>query len=308
MKIKKIIVLFVLISQFFIGSSQNTFDVFNFSTRYGFPQSYTETYDADARELGTFLNFSIGIPITENTIWYNSLNHFYFNVDGDPAIPITQANPIKLNGFILRTGLYQKFGKGKGIQLLFAPRLMTDFENADSKSFQLGGVFLYENVFSRDLTMSFGAMYNQDFFGPYLVPLVNLNWILSDKWYIKGMLPITLKVNYMVTDNLTAGFSHFGMLTSYKLGGEHYKGDYIERQCIDLSLFVRQRITGNLFVEGKVGRTFGRGYTQYAEDQKIDFGIPLVTFGDERVAKNTAFEDGLFVDVGIVYAVDLSKR
>ncbi|MEN8116169.1 MAG: DUF6268 family outer membrane beta-barrel protein [Bacteroidota bacterium] len=308
MKTRQIAFIFILLSQALPGIAQNNLDIFNLSGRYGFPQSYEDTYSGTASELGTFMNLTIPVPITENTIWYNSLNHFYFNVDGDPAIPEGEINPINLHGFILRTGLYQKFGDGKGIQLLIAPRLMSDFKNVDGNSIQLGGVFMYENVFHKNLTMSFGAMYNQELFGPYVVPIVNLYWQLSDKWIIKGLFPVTLKVNYKASENLTIGFSHFGLITSYYLGDPQYDGDYIERQSIDPALFARLKLASNFYLEGKVGRTFGRGYTQYDCDQKVDFSLPLVGFGDDRIAKNTNFKDGFFIDVGIVYSINLEER
>jgi hypothetical protein len=49
-----------------------------------------------------------------------------------------------------------------------------------------------------------------------------------------------------------------------------------------------------------VGRTFGRSYKQYAGDQKIDFGIPLVNFGDNRVAKNQTFKDGMIFTLKLI--------
>ncbi|MBT3384414.1 MAG: hypothetical protein HN778_09855 [Prolixibacteraceae bacterium] len=307
MKIKRLAALSIIMSLSITCISQNSLDILYLSGRYGFPQSYENTYNGEASEFGTSLSLTVPVPISQNTIWYNSLNHFYFSVDGDPNIPVTEINPITLNGFILRTGLYQKFGDGKGIQLLFAPRFMTDFKNADGNCFQLGGVFMYENVFSKQLTMSFGAMFNQELFGPYVVPIVNLSWQLSEKWYIKGLLPVTLKINYLVNENLTIGFSHFGLVTSYYLGDEKFKGDYIERQCIDLSLFARQKLFGNFYLEGKAGRTFGRGYKQFAGDQKVDFSLPLIGFGDERIVKNVAFKDGFFIDMGIVYNIKLPE-
>ena len=304
----KIIVIFVaLICQSLICISQNSLDILNISGRYGSPQSYEDTYSEKATELGTYLNLTVPVPISKNTIWYNSFNHFYFNVDGDPAIPEGEINPINLNGFILRTGLYQKFGNGKGIQLLFAPRYMSDLKNAKGNGIQLGGVFMYENIYNKDLTMSFGAMYNQEFFGPYVVPIVNVNWRISEKWFIKGLFPVTLKVNYLANENMTIGFSHFGLVTSYYLGDTHYKGDYVERKSIDLSFFIRQKLVGNFYLEGKAGRTFGRSYSQYASDQKVDFSLPLIGFGDDRIAKNTTFNDGFFIELGVVYNIKIPE-
>ena len=198
--------------------AQNTLDILTLSGRYGFPQAYESTYNGKATETGTFLSLTVPIPFSEKTIWYNSLNHFYFNVQGDQGIPSEIINPIALNGFILRTGLYQKFDNGTGIQILFAPRFMTDFNDVSGKSIQLGGIILYEKVFSEALKMSFGGSFNQELFGPMVVPIVSLNWHLSPKWSINGMLPIYAKVNYKANENLTVGFSHFGLVTTYYLG------------------------------------------------------------------------------------------
>jgi len=49
-----------------------------------------------------------------------------------------------------------------------------------------------------------------------------------------------------------------------------------------------------------VGRSFGRSYTQYAGDQKVNFAIPLVAFGDNRTAKNVTFNDGLLLNLKLV--------
>ena len=287
--------------------AQQSLDILTISGRYGLPQSYDDTYTQKATEAGLFLGLTAPIVLSEKTIIYNSLNYFYFNVQGDSNIPENIANPINIHGIILRTGLYQKFGNGQGLQLLFAPRMMSDMNNIDGKSFQFGGMALYEKVFSDQLTLSFGAMYNQELFGPYLVPLVNVNWVISSKWSIAGMLPIYAKVNYHVSDNLTVGFSHFGLITSYALGDPAYSGDYIERQSIDLSLFARQRLFGNFFLEGRVGRSFGRGYKQFAGDQKVKFAIPLVAFGDDRVEKNSTFKDGIIFDLRFVFNIPIPE-
>ena len=82
-----------------------------------------------------------------------------------------------------------------------------------------------------------------------------------------------------------------------------YAGDYMERQSIDLSLFARQRLYKNFFIEGMVGRAFGRSYKQYAGDQKVSFAIPLVTFGDDRTAKKCHLQrrDDFYAETDLQY-------
>jgi hypothetical protein len=83
----------------------------------------------------------------------------------------------------------------------------------------------------------------------------------------------------------------------------------MERQSIDLSLFVRHRIAGNIFMEGMVGRALGRKYRQFEGDQKVDFAIPLVAFGDNRVIKNeyAEFNDGLILTLKLILNIPMPE-
>jgi len=304
---KRIIIMFLCLQLYVVASSQKSLDILTLSGRYGFPATYENTYTEKATETGSMIALTLPIPINEKSTWIVSFNHFYFNVNGDPDIPDGIANPVNLNGFILRTGLYQKFGNGLGMQVLFVPRYMTDFNGGGGNCFQLGGVLLLEKVFSEKLTMSFGAQYNQEFFGPLLVPIINVDWQISSNWKFTGMLPVYSKLSYKVNDNLDMGLAHFGLVTSYYLGKSDYAGDYIQRNCIDLTLYGRQRIAGNIFLELRGGMALGRSYDQYAGDQKLTLGLPLVYIGDERTIKSTGFNSGPILDLRLVYNIPLPK-
>ena len=286
-------------------NTQETLDIFTISGRYGFPQSYDSVYDGKAKEYGVMIDLKAPIKMSEKSIWYNSVNYFYWHVGNDEVMPAEEVNPIDLHGIILRTGLYQKFSKERAIQIFLAPRFMSDFQSVDGSHFQMGGLVLYEKRFKEDLKMGFGAMYNQEAFGPYLVPLVNLDWQISDRWSIAGLFPIYGKVKYKINERLNVGWSHFGLITTYRLGGEAYEGDYMERQSIDETLFARYKLGGNIYVEARMGYALGRSYAQYEEDQKVDFSIPLVGFGDNRIQKNVSFHDGAIASLRIVYAVPI---
>lgn len=298
--------LWILLVLFIIGTTlqaqdRGTKDIISLSGRYGLPEEYKELYTGKATEFGSLNSLTAGFKVAPKTMFAINVNYFYFNVQDEAVMPADIASPIILNGIILRIGVIQELKNGGKLQMLVAPRLMSDFKNLDGNSFQFGGVLSYQNDLSDNLNLGFGAMFNQELFGPYLVPIFLLDWQVSDRWYIEGMIPVTLKVHYRVTDGLEVGFNHFGLITSYALGEEAYAGDYMERQSIDLSLFARQRLFGNFYVEGMVGRTFGRGYKQYAGDQKVSFAIPLVAFGDDRTVKNVTFNDGMIFTLKLIF-------
>ena len=300
-----------LVLVFFVSASsigQETLDVLTLSGRYGFPQSYDSIYKSKAKEYGAMASLVAPIKMNEKSIWYNSVNYFYFHVGNDEDTPPEIMNPIDVHGIILRTGLYQKFSRDRAIQVFFAPRLMTDFKNVNADHFQMGALVLYEKRFREGLKMGFGAMYNQEFFGPNLVPLVNVDWQISEKWSMAGLFPIYGKVKYKVNERLSAGWSHFGLITTYRLGDPAYEGDYLERKSIDESLFARYQLVGNIYMEGRFGYALGRSYAQYESDQKVDFTIPLVSFGDNRQQKNISFHDGLIASIRFIYNVPIENN
>ena len=283
------------------AQERGTKDIISISGRYGLAQDYKSTYDGKATEYGMLNSLTAGFKLAPRTMFAININHFYFNVQDEAEMPDDIASPIIVNGFILRAGIIQQFNNGGKLQLLVAPRLMSDFQNLDGNSFQWGGLATYQNDLSEDLNLGFGAMFNRELFGPYLVPLFLLDWKVSERWYIEGMIPVTLKVHYRVNEGLEVGFNHFGLITSYYLGDENYAGDYMERTSIDLYLFARQRLYKNFFIEGMVGRTFGRSYYQYDGDETISFGLPLVSFGDDRTANNVTFNDGLIFTLKLIF-------
>ena len=283
------------------AQNRGTQDIVSLSGRYGLPQEYKDTYEGKATETGMLNALTAAFKLAPRTRVAINVNHFYFNVQDEAEMPEEIASPIKINGIILRAGILQELNNGAELRMLVVPRLMSDFQNLNGNSMQWGALASYQNDLNTRLNLGFGAMFNQEFFGPYLVPLVLLSWQVSERWFVEGMIPVTLKVHYQVTEGLDVGFNHFGLITSYYLGDPDYTGDYMERQSIDLSLFARQRIYKNIFVEAMVGHSIGRSYRQYEEDETVKFALPLVTFGDDRVVKNTTFNDGMIFTLKLIF-------
>lgn len=300
--------IFITLLTFFLSQgiyAQSSLDLVTLSGRYGFSQQAGEPIVGENSEYGGLINIKVPIVFSEKTIWYNNATYVYSFVQSDATLGADIANPINVSGIILQTGLVQTLNETQKIQLLFAPRFMSDFENITKDNWQFGGIALFENRYHENLMLRFGALYNTEQFGPSLTPLVHVEWIISPKWSISGMLPIYAKVNYKVNENLTTGFSHFALITSYRLGNLAYENDYIERTSIDLTLFARQRMFDNIYIEGRFGYAVGRSYAQYAQDQKVDFRLMIINFGDNRVVKNEMMKGGPIANLRLVYNLPL---
>ena len=306
LKIEHITTIILLFSLSISGYSQNNSDFINLTGKKGFPQSFEFTYNEKVSEYNTLLNLSLPISVSRTTVWQNTLYHFFYNVEGFPVSPPgAEINTVALNGFIIQTGIYKRLDYEKSIQVLLTPRMMSDFYNADGKSIQLGGIFIYENTFNDDFSLGYGAMYNSEFFGPYLLPLLNINWQDNSDWRIEGLFPLNLKILFVPNDIFSIGISHDNLITSYYLRDPKFEGDYVVRQNFDLALYTNIRLFGNFYWETKIGRTLNRSYKQYESDQKVSLGLPYVFLGDNRTVKNMVSQNGFFITSGIVYNINL---
>ena len=298
-----IILISILVSKLAFG--QDRLDLFTLSGTYGFPAAYDSVYSGKGTESGFSATLVTPVKLSEKSIWYNGLNYLFWRVDNDEVFPDDVMNPIRIHGIILRTGLIRQLSNGNSLQLLFVPRFMTDFKNVNTRHFQLGGIAIYDKKYSDKLKLGFGALFNQEFFGPNLVPLVNLDWKINEKWRAYGMFPVYGKLSYRVNERLDVGWSHFGLLTTYRLGDPAYEGDYIDRRSIDETLYARYQIFGDIFLEGRFGYAFGRSYLQYDKDQKVDFTLPLISIGDNRIPKTASIHSGIIASLRIVYSIAL---
>jgi hypothetical protein len=285
------------------GYSQSSIDLFTASFKHGFSQPI-DGLPGKASDNVALVNLKVPIVFSESTIWYSELTYQGFVVDYSQDYPNT-INPTRLHGMILQTGLVRKLNETTGFQLLFAPRFMSDFNHVNSDHFQFGGLGLFEMKYSERLLMRYGLMYNRERFGNMFVPLVYLDWQMSDRWSITGLFPVFGKLNFQVNEKMGVGLSLFGLITSFQIGDPAYSGDYVERKSVDLTLYTRYRLAGNLHFETRFGYALGRSYSQFSKGDEVDFRVAIASFGDDRLQKNVSFNPGAIIDFRLVYNLPL---
>jgi len=291
----------------FSAMAQSSIDLLTIGAFYSPPANYNEPWQGTAQESGTWVNLKVPIKLNDKIIWYNEFTHMYFDVKSSIETNLTDTflTSMRLAAAILQTGVMYQLSKKNALQLLLVPRLNSDLLNADNKRWQMGAMALFETKVHSNLTMRYGLMYSGELLGPLFVPLVYVDWQMSSRWRMTGTLPISLRVAYHASERLSAGFHHFGLTTTYRIGQEEFRTDYVERNSIDESIYVRWRLGGNLHIEGRVGYSLGRNYTQYAEDEQMAARIIIFKIGDNREPKNVTFANGPIAAVRLVYNLPL---
>lgn len=101
---------------------------------------------------------------------------------------------------------------------LIIPKIAgADLGDAFSDVFQIGAYSLFTVTESEKFRYKFGLYYNREFFGNFFVPLVGIDWKVTDRFAVFGTLPQSFKASYsIVPSRLNAGLAFRSMTRSFR--------------------------------------------------------------------------------------------
>jgi hypothetical protein len=86
-----------------------------------------------------------------------------------------------------------------------------------SDIFQIGVFSLFTVTESEKFRYKFGLYYNRDLFGNFFVPMVGIDWKVTDRFLLYGTLPNSLKASYaIVPSRINAGLAFRSLTRSFR--------------------------------------------------------------------------------------------
>ena len=244
------------------------------------------------------LDANIPVPVSKNN---TILTGFLFEHIRVSLYPQQEAVAVKTLG--LKFGLNQRYSnKWSGSYFLF-PKFASDLKRYESADFQLGIAVLFKLAQQENLHFKFGVLYNTDLFGPFVTPLLGL-YFQRAKWEANVLLPSMVDLNYQLVPALKVGLRFNGMIKSFNLNS-YFNGmqQYLARANNELGGYLAWSF-GKLHLVGMAGRSIGRSYRTYAQDDRIDLGLSALRLGDDRSQLNPDFKDGLVYKFSVLYRLN----
>jgi len=101
---------------------------------------------------------------------------------------------------------------------LIIPKIAgADLDAEFSDVFQIGAYSLFTVTESEKFRYKFGLYYNREFFGNFFIPLVGIDWKVSDRLTIYGTLPNSMKFSYAVAPSrVNAGLAFRSLTRSFR--------------------------------------------------------------------------------------------
>jgi hypothetical protein len=192
---------------------------------------------------------------------------------------------------------------------MLLPKLASSFEDKTTRSdFQLGGLGLAKKKKNDFLSYKFGAYFNGDLFGPFLVPLFGF-YYKKDNWELDIIIPSYAKINYNLSSKVTTGINWRATVKSYHLNNSsittRQNSSYMHHLSNEIGAHLSYEPIKGVIIRALSGVSLGRSFRVYEKGDKIDFGLSLFRFGDDRKQLNTDFENGQFHRLELCYRVYL---
>lgn len=182
---------------------------------------------------------------------------------------------------------------------MLLPKLASDFKKLGSNDFQLGGLALYKIKKSELFKYHAGLYYNEELFGPFVVPLLGFYYKSKNKKLEANFtLPIWADINYSLTNWMNVGTNFSAYVRSYHLSQSN---SYIAKKTNEIFGYLQFNIKKSFILQTKVGYSIGRSYKAYADDDKTDFALSSFRFGDDRTALNPTFNNGMIYKIRLLY-------
>jgi hypothetical protein len=191
----------------------------------------------------------------------------------------SETDPLNLTAVYMPLAWVHQFKSSRwSTTAMVIPRLSSDLAKpVDGNDYQLGGIALATWKKKETLKYSFGAYYNSEFFGAYFIPLLGIDWNITNKWNLFGTLPINLNLEYKMNKIIHAGFGVNLLTNSYRIEDKDFLriDDYNAKFILDIYAMKNQVISfeagHTLFRQYRMGVMEG-GKPNYTDDLNVSDG------------------------------------
>jgi hypothetical protein len=175
------------------------------------------------------------------------------------------------------------------------PRWNGNASDLFHNSFQMGASAIAAIKRSSNITYRFGVYYNSEFFGPLVIPLAGLDWKISSKDNLFGILPQILTYEHKISSKFSWGGAYRMYNNSYRTGTLNYSliPTYMRINEMQLLLTADAYLSKHIVFNMEAGHSLFRRIRFGTDDSKKDY------YSDEDV------NDGFLFKASLIYRVRL---
>jgi hypothetical protein len=294
--LRKIVFFSSLLLSLQSGFSQPFVDILNTSF-----QSLNTVYKDSAHIKNTTNNYYLNITLPIKLDSHNTVIVRFYGENLNSAATINNT-PLSFNlsSALLPVGLQHETKNRKWKYLgLVMPKYSGHLrEEHTGNDFQMGGYGLVTYTKSPKLKFKLGLFYNREFFGNFFVPLAGIDWRVTDRFQMYGVLPTNYRLEYaIVKQKVYAGLAFKSYTRSYHIdlhNGTDSSNVYVRNNELQAKAFVEFCIAKRIVLFGEFGRT-------------INYSPKLYWSGGKDLVQGfnlySPIQDNFFFNAGLAYRI-----
>ena len=190
--------------------------------------------------------------------------------------------------------LLKPISKKWNVALTAIPRWNGPSSDLFNNSFQMGVSVIAAYKRTPALTWRVGAYYNSEFFGPFFIPLFGLDWKISSKDNLFGVLPQILTYEHRVSQKFSWGAVYRMFNNSYRTalspaGDPAYMRINEMQLLLSSDIYLAKRIVLNIEAGHSIFRRIRFGTDKNGKDYSADDPV----------------NDGFLIKAGLLYRIRL---
>ncbi len=173
-----------------------------------------------------------------------------------------------------------------------------------SRAFQIAQLSTINRRSHERLLMRYGFYFSREYFAPFFVPVVGIDWKVSEKWRVFGNLPINATIENKVSETYRWGI-YFGALISSFEAPDFSQGvqGYLQRNTNELYLFSETYLSPKTVMQIRIGHSIGRRLRLYQTNETLDWQVSLIKPEDTRPLRSALFGDGIIAQLNFIFRV-----
>lgn len=188
------------------------------------------------------------------------------------------------------------------VRYILMPKLLGNPSKTNTKVTQLGFAALANKLLNETANISYGFLYNNQLFGPFIVPLIGYYTKVNDI-EVNILLPQNMDVNYKVNPNIFIGLKFNGKMNSYALESNAFglnQNTYLSANENQLGIYLDYNYK-NFHFSIFGGYSFMSSYKIYSDLDRTNLSLFMLKFGDNRYQLNDDLKNGFVIKSSVYY-------
>lgn len=281
--------------------AQDYADLFSISYGESFESDFENTPNSTTIDA---LEVDLLAPLAINKK-YTFVTGFIFNKNRFELFP--ESNPVNVYSSLLKIGLSTNHSEKFTSNILFLPKLASDYRNISGDDFQFGGIAIFNYKKSKNFVYKFGLYGSTEAFGFVTTPFFGWYYLSENKRFsMNVLLPISVDINYAFK-KFSLGLDYVGIGRSYNIN-ENDANLYADQGSLKATTYIQTKVLNkNILLRAKLGFA-SNNYEVYQQGDTIGLRLPGFDINDNRTQLNPDIQSSFVFEFEAIFRLKISPK